>query len=84
MAAAYGQARGLEKCCMLIGGGTAAWLFISRRMVRIVIRFQTSRQSADLLAVFACRISGVTQSSSLLLMLTFIIDLDNSRIIIYE
>ena len=29
-----------EKCCLLIGSGTGAWLFILERMVRIVIRFQ--------------------------------------------
>ena len=60
----------LEKCSTLIGSGTRAWLLILERMVGIVIRFQTSRQCADLLAVLVCRFSGVIHSSSLLLMVT--------------
>ena len=83
MATACSHARWLEKCYPLIGSGTGAWLFILERMVRIVIRFQITSHSAAL-AVFACRISGVYTEFQLIADDDIIIDLDNSRIIIYE
>ena len=76
MAAAYGHAWWLEKCYSLIGSGTSAWLYIWGAHGQDFIRFQISSQCAVLLAVFAFRIQLIAD-------VDFIIDLDNSRIIIY-